>query len=82
MQIAITISDEDVDEIDRFVPSPFRSRAEVVRAAVAEWISTRRSRDIDERYRQAYADVPQGRDDIDSGRGRRGQAHPWDELEW
>jgi len=82
MQIAITLPDEDVDEIDRFVPSPFRSRAEVVRVAVADWITARRVSEIDARYRRAYAEVPQEHDDIDGGRVRRLQPHAWDELDW
>lgn len=82
MQIAITIPDEVVDEIDRFVPSAYRSRAEVVRVAVTEWIAERRAREIDAHYRRAYADAPPDGDDIDGGRGQPAAPHPWDSLEW
>jgi Arc/MetJ-type ribon-helix-helix transcriptional regulator len=82
MQIAIVLPDEQVDEIDRLVPSVYRSRAEVVRIAVAAWIADRRAREVDARYERAYLDVPQSSDDIDAGRATAGPCHPWDELEW
>ena len=51
MQIAVTISDEKVDEIDGLVPSLFRSRAEVVRVAVDELLRSHRRRVVDAQYR-------------------------------
>ncbi|MBI4883657.1 MAG: ribbon-helix-helix protein, CopG family [Actinobacteria bacterium] len=50
MQITITIPDEDVDEIDKLVPHSYRSRAEVVRVALADLLRARRRRLIDDQY--------------------------------
>lgn len=50
MQIAVIITDEKVDEIDDLVPSLFRSRAEVVRVAVDEFLRAHRRRVIDAQY--------------------------------
>lgn len=83
MQIAVTIADETVDELDKFVPSKFRSRAEVVRHAVTQWLASERAAEIDRRYIQAYEQAPQSVDDIDHHRVRSSKVpQGWADLEW
>ncbi len=85
MQIAVVLSDEQVDELDRLVPGDFSSRAEVVRTAVAAWLDARRSAELDQRYVSAYDEKPPQLDDIDSGRVGRLEAPAsgtWDDLDW
>ncbi len=85
MQIAVVLRDDQVEALDRLVPSEFSSRAEAVRTAVAAWIAERRATAIDDRYRAAYAENPSSVDDVDSGRLRKGQMPPagvWDDLDW
>ncbi len=50
MQIAVVIPDEVVGEIDKLVPSTYRSRAEVVRVALDDLLRDHRRQKIDERY--------------------------------
>jgi len=85
MQIAVVLSDEQVDELDHLVPEQFSSRAEVVRTAVSSWLAERRATAVDQRYQAAYGEAPAEVDDIDSGRLERGEASPpviWDDLDW
>ena len=83
MQIAVTIADEVVDELDNFVPDKFRSRAEVVRHAVTQWLASERSAEIDRRYIQAYDQAPQSVDDIDHHRVTLSKVpQGWADLEW
>lgn len=85
MQIAVVLEDDQVDELDRLVPSDFSSRAEVVRTAVAAWLDARRSAALDERYVAAYDERPQQLDEIDSGRVGRPEvpgSGTWDDLDW
>lgn len=63
MQIAIVVPDEQVDEIDALVPGSYRSRAEVVRVALDEFLRAHRRREIDDAYlggleRSVAADPP------------------------
>jgi len=59
-QIAIRLDDEDLAALDAEVASGrYPSRAAAVRAGVRGLARERRSREIAERYRRAYGDVPQ-----------------------
>lgn len=83
MQIAITIADETVDELDNFVPGKFGSRSEVVRHAVAQWLAAERAAEVDRRYVEAYDQAPQSVDDIDHFRvGSAKTPQGWADLEW
>jgi len=84
MQIAVVVPDEIVEELDRFVPDRFRSRAEAVRHALDEWLAAERTREVDRRYAHAYARAPQSDDNIDAARVRSGRSLPqgWADLEW
>lgn len=82
MQIAISLPDEQVDDLDALVPGEFRSRAEVVRHAVNAWFATRRRQEIDVAYRTAYAEAPQADDEIDAGRATGRAPTAWQDLDW
>jgi Arc/MetJ-type ribon-helix-helix transcriptional regulator len=83
MQIAVVLADELVEELDRLVPGRFRSRAEVVRYAVQQWLTSEHAAAIDRRYIEAYDAAPQSVDDIDSHRVQRASVpHGWADLEW
>jgi Arc/MetJ-type ribon-helix-helix transcriptional regulator len=83
MQIAITIADEVVDELDNFVPDTFRSRSEVVRHAVNQWLASERAAEIDRRFIEAYDLAPQSVDDIDQFRvGSVKPPQGWADLQW
>ena len=81
MQIAITVPDEQVDEIDRLVPTVYRSRAEVVRLALDDFLRSQRRRIVDERYIAALDASPA---DESVPRLRVGDPTPpgWDEIAW
>lgn len=59
MQIAVTVPDDQVDEMDRLIPSMFRSRAEVVRVALDDLLATHRRQLIDEQYADALGATPE-----------------------
>ncbi len=83
MQIAITLPDEVVDDLDHLVPDQFASRAEVVRAAVQAFLSHRRASAIDAAFRAGYDATPPKVDEIDIGRvTRTSQPAAWDKLAW
>ena len=91
MQIAVTISDEKVDEIDGLVPSLFRSRAEVVRVAVDDLLRSHRRRVVDAQYRaglEAAANDPGPSDPGPNDPGPRtlaaGDPEPlgWADIPW
>ena len=81
MQIAITVPDEQVDEIDRLVPTLYRSRAEVVRLALDDFLRSQRRRIVDERYIAAL-DASTADDSVH--RLRAGDPAPtgWDDIAW
>lgn len=81
MQIAITVPDEQVDEIDELVPSQFRSRAEVVRVAIDELLRSLRRLRIDEQYLAALDTA----DDLaDTPHLSAGDSEPaaWNDIPW
>jgi len=79
MQIAVTMDDEQVAALDRLVPGRFRSRAEIVRVAVGEYLIRHRSEMIDEQYERAYTELPTTQEELDwADHG----GHTWDDLEW
>ena len=79
MQIAVTIEDEQVAALDRLVVGRFRSRAEIVRVAVGEYLIRHRSELIDEQYERAYAEQPTTDDELDWAAAGGDE---WDDLEW
>jgi Arc/MetJ-type ribon-helix-helix transcriptional regulator len=81
MQIAVVVPDAQVLEIDRLIPSFYRSRAEVVRIALDDLLSMRRRLDIDQRY---LAGLDATADDDAPIRLRPGDPEPsgWAEIPW
>lgn len=60
-QIAVRLSDDELREVDAAVAAGYaRSRAEAVRAGLELLRKKRRSEEIAEEYRRAYAEHPQG----------------------
>ncbi len=62
-QIAIQIEDEMVAELDRLARDEHRSRAEVVRVAVGEWLARQREAATDAALARGYDDLPPGGDE-------------------
>ncbi len=62
-QIAIQIEDEMVAELDRLARDEHRSRAEVVRVAVGEWLARQREAATDAALVRGYDDLPPGDDE-------------------
>jgi len=83
MQIAIVVPDEQVDEIDRLVPSVYRSRADAVRVAIDAMLRARRKEAIDRQYLDAL-DAASSNSVDDSPRLGVGDAEPesWKDIPW
>ena len=79
MQIAISIEDAQVIALDQLVPGQYRSRAEVVRVAVGEFLIRHRSELIDEQYERAYAEQPTTDEELEWAAAGGDE---WDDLEW
>ena len=79
MQIAVTIDDMEVAALDCLVPGRYRSRAEVVRVAVGEFLTRHRSELIDEQYERAYAAQPTTEEELEWAAAG---GDTWDDLEW
>ncbi|MDN5931477.1 MAG: ribbon-helix-helix protein, CopG family [Pseudonocardia sp.] len=81
-QVAFQVDNERLAEIDALVQDKeFRSRAEALRAAVAEFLARRREARIDAQLEAGYAAVPQGpEDDVWAEAGRDGLRAA--DLEW
>ncbi|MCE9623823.1 MAG: ribbon-helix-helix domain-containing protein [Actinomycetia bacterium] len=81
MQIAVVVPDEVVGEIDKLVPSPYRSRAEVVRVALDDLLRDHRRRLIDDQYLAAL-EATDG--NVAVGALRAGDAEPvaWADIPW
>jgi len=62
-QVAFQIDNETLREIDSLVAREFRSRAEVFRTAVHEWLARRREAEIDADLAAGYGVRPPGRED-------------------
>gem|GEM_PF-6917905 len=58
-QIAFQIDIDALREIDAFKGREFGSRAEVIRAAVHEWLARRRNEEVDKALAKGYDAVPQ-----------------------
>lgn len=83
MQIAVTLPDEFVDDLDKLVPTRFTSRSEAVRTAVASMLLKLERDNVDATFISAYERVPQSVDDIDAGRATtERQPAAWDDLAW
>lgn len=57
-QVAFQIDNETLDQVDALVSSEFRSRAEVLRAAVREMLARRREAEIDADLAAGYGVRP------------------------
>ena len=81
MQIAITVPDEQVDEIDNLVPALYRSRAEVVRVALDDLLRAHRRRVIDDQY---LAALEAAGTEVAAGSLRAGDPEPaaWADIPW
>ena len=81
MQITVVIPDEQMDVIDKLVPSNYRSRAEVVRVALDDLLRAHRRQVIDDQYIAALEAA--GGDDSVGGL-RKGDVEPaaWTDVPW
>lgn len=59
-QVAFQIDNASLAEVDALVVGRYRSRAEVIRLAVAEWLATRRAEQVDEALARGYEVTPTG----------------------
>jgi len=62
-QVAFQIDNETLRDIDALVSGEFRSRAEVLRAAVSEMLARRREVEIDAELATGYGVAPPARED-------------------
>jgi predicted transcriptional regulator len=62
-QVAIQIDAKVVVELDRLAGEGHRSRAEVVRLAVGEWLARQREAATDAALARGYDDLPPGGDE-------------------
>ncbi|MEM9746070.1 MAG: ribbon-helix-helix domain-containing protein [Actinomycetota bacterium] len=63
-QLVTRVSEDLVDEIDRLVASDrYRSRSDVVKAALAELIDAERRKEVGRRIAEGYARVPETDDE-------------------
>jgi Arc/MetJ-type ribon-helix-helix transcriptional regulator len=79
MQIAVTIDDAEVAALDQLVPGRYRSRAEVVRVAVAQFLTRHRSELIGEQCERAYTEQQTTREELEWAAAGE---DTWDDLEW
>ena len=59
-QVAFQIDDESLAEIDALVTGQYRSRAEVIRVAVHDWLARRRAEQVDAALARGYEVTPTG----------------------
>jgi len=59
-RIGFQIGNDAIAEIDQVVSGRYRSRAEVVRIAVHEWLARRRAQQVDAELERGYGVSPTG----------------------
>ena len=65
IQIAVKLPDELVGELDRLVErGAFDSRSQGVRAGLEAMVGSYRRKELDERYRDAFARLPESDEEI------------------
>ncbi|MGH8931835.1 MAG: ribbon-helix-helix protein, CopG family [Egibacteraceae bacterium] len=62
-QVAFQIDDGDLAEIDALASAESRSRADLLRTAVREWLARRREAAVDAALAKGYRDLPQGQEE-------------------
>jgi Arc/MetJ-type ribon-helix-helix transcriptional regulator len=62
-QVAFQLPDEHLAAIDAMVPDEYASRAEAIRAAVAQWLRQIEEKRIDAALAAGYAVVPLGEEE-------------------
>lgn len=64
-QIAVKLPDELVGEVDRLVAGgAFASRSQAVRTGLETLVAVRRRQEIDQRYRDAFVQLPDTDDEL------------------
>ncbi len=64
-QIAVKLPDELVDEVDRLVEhGAFDSRSHAIRTGLETMVTVRRREELDRRYRDAMARMPESEEEI------------------
>lgn len=81
MQIAVTIPDDQIVELDRLVPDTFSSRAQAVRVAVDRLLRERTAAAVDAAYERGYEQCPPTSDERAWAEHTR-PSRAWDDLEW
>lgn len=81
-QIAVKLSDELVDELDRLIDAGcFESRSQAVRSGLEAAVAAQRGRELDQRYRDAFDRLPESPDEIAEARRLGVEAirdEPWE----
>ncbi len=81
-QIAVKLPDDLVAELDRLVArGDFPSRSQAVRSALEGIVAARRQQELDARYRQALARVPETEEELAEARRLATDAihdEPWE----
>lgn len=62
-QVAFQIDDDSLTEIDALVTGQYRSRAEVIRVAVHDWLARRHAEQVDVVLARGYGVTPTGPDE-------------------
>lgn len=66
IQIAVKLPDDLVGELDRLVVrGDFSSRSQAVRTGLETMVAERRRQDLDRRYREAMARLPETEEEMD-----------------
>jgi Arc/MetJ-type ribon-helix-helix transcriptional regulator len=59
-QVAFQLDDESLAKIDALVTTQYRSRAEVIRIAVHDWLARKHSEQVDAALARGYEVAPTG----------------------
>ncbi len=64
-QIAVKVPDELLGEVDRLVErGAFASRSQAIRSGLEAVVGSQRRRDLDQRYRDSFASLPETDDEL------------------
>lgn len=82
IQIAVKVPDELLGEVDRLVErGAFASRSQAIRSGLEAMVSSLHRRDLDQRYRDAFASLPETDDELADARRLAADAirdEPWE----
>lgn len=68
-QIAVKVPDELLGEVDRLVErGAFASRSQAIRSGLEAVVGSQRRRDLDQRYRDSFASLPETDEELADAR--------------